>query len=63
MATGTDDAMVGDFKKNFADPKNPHKHLQLPMTSKNTFIIVHTQSSVTYTIDGFKNKNEDKVTE
>lgn len=42
--------------------KKKSPHILIANNSKNTFTIVHTQSNVTYTIDGFKVKNEDKVT-
>jgi hypothetical protein len=46
------------MKKEFNDPKKlMHKYLITSMTSKTAFTIVHTQSNVTYNIEGFKTKN------
>jgi myosin heavy subunit len=64
LGMAKDEDIVADIKKGFGDAKKGvHKNLLFSMTEKNRFTIVHTQSNVTYTIDGFKSKNEDKVTD
>ena len=35
--------------------------LKFDLINKNNFTIVHSQCEVTYNIDGFKLKNQDKV--
>jgi myosin heavy subunit len=37
------------------------QNLEFDKLSKNKFIIIHSQCSVKYEIDGFKEKNQDKV--
>jgi myosin heavy subunit len=36
-------------------------HLEFYKLSKNKFIILHSQCNVKYEIDGFKEKNQDKI--
>lgn len=63
LQTSKDEDIVADMRKEFGDAKKGlHRNLLFSLTSKNTFTIVHTQSNVTYTVDGFRGKNEDKVT-
>jgi hypothetical protein len=50
--------MIADMRK------FNHIHLTVNPSNANKtlFTIMHTQSTVTYNVDGFKNKNQDSVT-
>lgn len=52
-----DEDMIAGFQRDYG--KNPL--LRFDLIKKNNFTIVHSQCEVTYNIDGFKLKNQDKV--
>lgn len=49
--------MISGFQRDFG--KNPL--LKFDLIKKKNFTIIHSQCEVTYNIDGFKLKNQDKV--
>jgi myosin heavy subunit len=52
-----DEDMIHGFQRDFG--KN--QLIRFDLIKKKDFTIVHSQCEVTYTIDGFKFKNQDKV--
>lgn len=52
-----DEDMIAGFHRDFT--KNPL--LRFDLIRKHLFTVVHSQCEVTYTIDGFKLKNQDRV--
>lgn len=49
--------MISGFQRDFGKSKL----LCFDLINKNIFTVVHSQCQVTYNIDGFKLKNQDKV--
>lgn len=49
--------MIEGFKSKLSN----NKCLQFDKLNKNKFIIAHSQCNVKYDVDGFKEKNQDKV--
>jgi myosin heavy subunit len=49
--------MISGFQRKF----NKNKLMRFDLLKKNNFTIIHSQCEVTYNIDGFKFKNQDKI--
>lgn len=57
LGAAKDEDIVSELRK------IKHKNLYVdPEPNKTMFMILHTQSPVVYTIDGFRHKNQDSVT-
>jgi myosin heavy subunit len=52
-----DEDMISGFQRKF----NKNKLMRFDLLKKNNFTIIHSQCEVTYNIDGFKFKNQDKI--
>ncbi|CAM6000776.1 unnamed protein product [Sphagnum balticum] len=52
-----DQDIVHGFQKDFSE----NKLIRFDLLNKNKFTVVHSQCQVTYNIDGFKMKNQDKT--
>ena len=52
-----DTDMISGFQKEFGKSK----YIKFDLISKSNFTIRHSQCDVTYSIEGFKLKNQDKV--
>jgi myosin heavy subunit len=49
--------MISGFQRKF----NKNKLMRFDLLKKNNFTIIHSQCEVTYNIEGFKFKNQDKI--
>lgn len=52
-----DEDMISGFQRKF----NKNKLMRFDLLKKKNFTIIHSQCEVTYNIDGFKFKNQDKI--
>jgi myosin heavy subunit len=58
LGAAKDEDIIVDLRK------MKHKNLYVdPEPNRTTFMILHTQNPVIYTIEGFKYKNQDSVTQ